>query len=124
MEFAILRGGAAVVLTLAGVIIAGAHKLRRFEGYELVVAAAILAVLPWSAHIVIGVPAAIWTSRVLSRAEVRAAFVANLRRKQRRPGSSILTTAGGEPPRPTGPVRRRVRSFLRSLRSVFLGSRS
>jgi predicted Ser/Thr protein kinase len=69
-------------LALAGVIIAGADKLRHFNGYGFVIAASILAMLPWSPHCLIGIPAGIWAFLTLKRPEVRAAFAANLRRKQ------------------------------------------
>jgi hypothetical protein len=122
--FAVGGGGTSLVLTLAGTMIAGARRLLRFEGYELVVAAAVLAILPWSPHYLMGMVTGTWTFRTLKRSEVAAAFAARLRRKKRRPGSSVLTLTGGEPPRPAAPGRGRVRSFLRSLRSVFVGSRS
>jgi predicted Ser/Thr protein kinase len=69
-------------LALATVIIAGAVKLRRFSGYGLVVAAIIFAMLPWSPHCLIGIPAGIWAIWTLKRPKVQAAFAANLRRKQ------------------------------------------
>jgi tRNA A-37 threonylcarbamoyl transferase component Bud32 len=117
----LLGGGAAALLALAGTMLAGARKLLRFEGYEIVVAALVLEFLPWSPHAVIGMLAAVLSFQVLNRPEVTAAFAANLRRKQRRPGTSRLTGAGVEPRRPTGPWRQGVRSFLRSLRSAFVG---
>jgi hypothetical protein len=96
---------------LAGTIIAGALKLRRCVGYEFVLVANILAMFPWSLHFLIGLPAGLWSFQVLNRPAVRAAFAANLRRPPRPP-------AGG----PTGPVRRRARSFWRSLRSLFVST--
>src|SRR5205807_622637 len=78
------------LLALVGALVAGTRKLLRFESYEIVVAALVLAILPWSPHAVLGIPAAIWSFWVLTRPEVTAAFAANLRRKQRQRGSSVL----------------------------------
>ncbi len=106
--------GAPPILFGSALIFIGASKLRRFTDYGSVVVAALLAMLPWSAHFLIGIPAGIWVIRALSRADVRAAFAANLRRKpQPRPTPA---------PRLTGPVQRKARSFWRALRSVFISS--
>jgi hypothetical protein len=99
-------------LALTGVIIAGAVKLRRFNGYGFVIAASILAMLPWSLHCLIGVPAGIWTLWKLERPEIKAAFAANLRKRR----------SASEAPKETSPVVRKARSFWRSLYSVFLSS--
>ena len=100
----------AVVLVVALLIVIGAAKLRRFDGYGFVVAAIILAMLPWSMGFLIGLPAAIWTFRTLLRPEVRAAFAANLRSGAKKSGPKLLPR-----PQPTGPVRRQARSFWRCL---------
>ena len=104
---------ACVVLALAGVIAVGAANLKRFDGYGSVVAAVLVAMLPWSLHCLIGIPAGIWTLSVVDRREVRAAFAANLRRRQRPP----------QPParRATAP-RRGLRAFWRSFCSAFMSS--
>jgi hypothetical protein len=126
-----------VLVSAAGLIVVGAQRLRRCEGEGWVLLAVLLAALPWSVHFLIGVPVAIWCVWAMTRPEVHAAFAANHRR--RRPK---LAPAGDEsvgpaerpaeappphhltapPPRPTGPFRRRVRSFLHSLRSMFVSS--
>ncbi len=102
-------------LAFAGVIIAGAVKLRHFNDYGLVIAAIILAMLPWSIHFLIGLPGGIWALRTLKRPEVKAVFAANLRRNRR----PINEPA---PRKETGPIVRKARSFWRSLYSVFLSS--
>jgi predicted Ser/Thr protein kinase len=102
-------------LVLAGVIIAGAVKMRRFSGYGLVVAAIIVAMAPWSPHILIGLPAGVWALWALNRPEVRAAFAANLRRNRR-----LMNEPA--PRKETGPILRKARSFWHSLYSVFLSS--
>jgi serine/threonine protein kinase len=99
-------------LAFAGVIIAGAVKLRLFNGYGFVIAASILAMLPWSIHFFIGIPAGVWVFRTLNRPEVKAAFAANLRSRK----------SASEAPKETSPVVRKARSFWRSLYSVFLSS--
>jgi hypothetical protein len=124
-EIAIVAGVEVVVLSLAGAILAGALKLRRCTGYELVIVAAILAMLPWSPHALIGIPAGIYCFITLSRPEVRAAFAANMRFPPAPAGLPDLPPAEPAAPevsRPTGPFRRGVRSFLRSLRSAFISS--
>jgi hypothetical protein len=107
------RLGIVVVPMLAATMIVGALKMRRCEDYELAIIASILAMAPWSYHIWLGIPAALWSLEVLLRNDVKAAFASNLRRRQAPPG-----------PQPTGPLRRRVRSFFRSLRSLFVGGRA
>ena len=106
--------GLIVVIGLASVILAGASDLRRFVRYDFVVASIILAMLPWSPHCLIGIPAGAWAFWTLTRPEVRAAFVANLRRG-RKPAKSA-------PPAPTSPPVRGMRAFWRSFRSVFVSS--
>ena len=105
-----------MVLTLAGIMAVGALKLRRFESYGLVIAAIILAMLPWSYHCLIGIPAGIWAWKTLNRPEVQAAFAANLRRKQ------TQLQSPGVPPKETAPALRKARSFWRAFRSAFVSS--
>ena len=83
--------------------------------YKFVVAAIILAMFPWSIHCVIGIPAGIWAFVTLNRPEVKAAFAANLRRKQA-PQPSPL------PPKETAPALRKAQSFWRAFRSAFVSS--
>jgi hypothetical protein len=113
--------GVAVVVLPAACLIVGADRLRRFEGYEWVVVALLLAMLPWSPHWPIGMVGGIWGLFVLNRPEVQAAFAANLRRRQKSARPSALPEVPAEH-RPTGSVRRRVRSFLCSLRSMFVST--
>ncbi len=92
-------------LGLTMLILAGAVQLRRFRDYGLVFGAMLLAMLPWSAACLLGIPAGAWGLWTLSRPDVRAAFAANLRRRR--------------PARKTTPARPRLRSFWRSLAAVF-----
>jgi hypothetical protein len=112
---------AVVVCGLVTVIILGSIKLRRFEGFEFVVIAAMLAMLPWGAHCLIGIPAGVWAIWTLSLPEVRAAFAAKVRLASGVVGPAPLPPPP-QPPQATGPFRRKARSFWRSLVSVFLSS--
>ena len=107
-----------VVCGLVTAIILGSIKMRRFQSFEFVVIAIILAMLPWSAHCLIGIPAGVWAIWTLSHPEVRAAFAARLRLA----GGAVGPAPLPQPPRPTGPVRRKARSFWRAFRSVFVSS--
>ncbi len=111
--------GAILAFVGGGLILIGATRLRQFRDYTLVVVAAILAMLPWSSHFLIGIPAGIWALRTLSRPEVRAAFAAKLRSGAEKTGPTPLPK-----PQPTGPVRRQARSFWRAFRSMFVSSPS
>jgi hypothetical protein len=126
-----------VLLLLTGLIFHGGLRLRQCDGEGWVLLALLLAVLPWSAHCLIGVPVAVWCLWAMTRPEVHAAFAANYRRRQAaRPPAGTEAERPPEgaadvppphrpiapPPRPTGPFRRRVRSFLHSLRSMFVSS--
>jgi tRNA A-37 threonylcarbamoyl transferase component Bud32 len=106
----------AVICACAAVILLGSIHLRRFQGYEFVVMALILAMLPWSAHVVIGLPAGAWTIATLKRPEVRAAFAARLH------SVGAALPAAPPPPQPTGPFQRKARSFWRRFRSMFVSS--
>jgi hypothetical protein len=68
------------------------------------VAAALLAVLPWSPAWLLGLPAGIWALVVLGRPEVMTTFLHNRR------GA----------PAPTGPVAAKLRSWLRSFAGYFV----
>jgi hypothetical protein len=68
------------------------------------VAAALLAVLPWSPAWLLGLPAGIWALVVLGRPEVMTAFLDNRR---------------GAPETP-GPVAAKLRSWLRSFAGYFV----
>ncbi len=132
----VLLGGGMLLVALAGLILVGGLRLRECNGEGWVLVAIILAVLPWSFHCLLGVPVAVWCLWAMTRPEVHAAFAANSRRRRLKlapeenavrppegaaavPPPHHLTTPA---PHPTGPFRRRVRSFLHSLRSMFVSS--
>jgi predicted Ser/Thr protein kinase len=112
---------AVVVSALVAAIILGSIHLRRFQGYEFVVIAAVLAMLPWSAHCLIGLPAGIWTIWTLSQPQVRAAFAAKLRLAAGVVGP-LAPVAPPLPARPRGAFPGKARSFWRAFVSVFLSS--
>jgi hypothetical protein len=97
------------------------QRLRRVFNYEIVVTGIIAAMLPVSPHCLIGIPAGIWTIWTLRDPKVKAAFAANLRRKQR-PRTSAIPADETARSKETGPVLRKARSFWRSFYSVFLSS--
>jgi hypothetical protein len=132
-----------VLVSATGLIVVGAQRLRRCDGEGWVLLAILLAILPWSVHCLIGLPVAVWCLWAMTRPEVHAAFAANHRRRRLKlapagEGSVPPPEGAAEapfhhhtttppphpatPPRPTGPFRRRVRSFLHSLRSMFVSS--
>jgi serine/threonine protein kinase len=103
---------AAVVTTLgSGLMFIGAFQMMRGHSHRLCLAAAILAVLPWSLAWPLGLPAGIWALLVLARPEVMAAFV-----EQRR-GATPGPTGVSEP---TGESAGKFRSWLRSFAGYFL----
>jgi len=61
---------------LGALLLFTALKMRRLEGYDLVRAASILALLPWSPAVALGLPVGIWVLVVLHRPGVKAAFAA------------------------------------------------
>src|SRR5262249_3342773 len=88
--------------TAAIYLFIGALQMLRMRSYPFALAAAILAVIPWSPGWILGLPFGIWSLVVLSRKDVRAVFRDNWQR-------------GYGNARPTG----RVDSFLRSFGGYF-----
>jgi serine/threonine protein kinase len=103
---------AVVVPTGFGLMLAGAERMTSGRGpYLLCVAAAFLALLPWSPAWLIGLPAGIWALVVLARPEVMAAFLPD------RPGP---TPSPDEASETTVPVAGKLRSWLRSVAGYFV----
>jgi tRNA A-37 threonylcarbamoyl transferase component Bud32 len=67
--------GVGFVSVVIAVLISGARKMRRLESYDLGVAAALIAMVPFSYHVIIGIPFGIWTLWALSRRDVKEAFL-------------------------------------------------
>jgi hypothetical protein len=104
-----------ISFALGCILIAGAVKMRKCEAYELALIACIIALLPvttmaWPFTL----PMGLWVLLILAKKRVRAGFDLNVQRTSG--GTTIL-------PRPTGPVRRAVRGFFRSIRAMFFTSR-
>jgi tRNA A-37 threonylcarbamoyl transferase component Bud32 len=100
-----------VALVIALTIMLGSVCMKDLEGQPLPTVAAILAMLPWSPAVLVGLGLGVWALVTLWRPEVRAAFL------QPKP---LPAPAG---PAPVGGVRRRVYSLIGSLHSLFLFSR-
>jgi hypothetical protein len=87
-------------------LVIGAIQMMRLRSYPLVVAAMIVAMVPWSPAFVLGLPFGIWSWTLLRRPEIKAAFFNN-RRAARSPTPKV------EEPR--SPARGKMASFFRSV---------
>jgi hypothetical protein len=92
-------------LLAVGFLVAGAVQMMRLRSYPLAVAAAMLAILPWSPAWILGLPFGIWGLAVLRRPGVRAAFIG-----KSRPAAPAITPPQ-EPDRAAG----RMASFFHSV---------
>jgi serine/threonine protein kinase len=106
----------ATVLALVGVplLFAGAVQMLRRRTYMLCVAAALVAVLPWSPAWLAGLPVGIWALRVLSRREAILAFL------RENDGAAPEPRRHPEPP---GPVAGKLRTWWRSFAGYFVTTR-
>ncbi len=102
-------------MVTSAAVIQGALRMMWLRSYRLAVFSGVLVLLPCSPMFLGGLPMGSWALVVLRDPEVEAAFAAEARR---------LATFRKRrlPAQPTGPVRRRVRSFFRSVRSLMLYS--
>jgi tRNA A-37 threonylcarbamoyl transferase component Bud32 len=104
---------------LALVLVVGAVKMMRSQSYSFVVLASMWATVPWSPACLVGLPFGIWALLVLRRPEEQKAFrLAALSSPVAPPRPALDLPPQPRPP--TGPVRGRLRSFLHSLRSIFV----
>jgi hypothetical protein len=78
-EFVGIFAIGAILVAVCGCLILGALRMAKFRAYELCVAVSILAMLPWSPAVLIGLPIGIWALRVLRRDDIMAAFQAHAR---------------------------------------------
>jgi serine/threonine protein kinase len=98
------------------ILVAGGILMRKCRGYELVYLACMIAASSFTTLLyVLSLPLGIWALGVLVRPHVRAAFASRLPRSWERAGP----VADLPPSPPTGPVRRRARAFLHSVRAMF-----
>jgi hypothetical protein len=98
-------------------LIWGGARMMQLRSYPLARNSCVLAMLPFSPVWVLALPIAIWALSVLTDEEVKAGFGLATRR-----GRNALGAADEPERAPTGPVRRRVRDFLRSVRTLFYSS--
>jgi serine/threonine protein kinase len=90
-----------------GLLVAGAVQMLRLRSYRLCLAAALVAVLPWSPAWLLGLTVGIWAVVVLGRREVMLAFL--------REGDGA-----GPDPEPPGPVAGKLGSWWRSFARYFV----
>jgi serine/threonine protein kinase len=102
--------GTLLALALSMSMIGGAIKMGRLEGYQLVMIAVILAMLPFSFHCVIGLPVGLWALWVLSRPDVKAGFARNWRG----------TTSPPAKPKPTGLLFGKMKSALGAMLTLIV----
>jgi predicted Ser/Thr protein kinase len=102
--------GAVLVLVLTMLMIGGAIKLGRLEGYQLAMISVILGMLPFSFHVVLGLPVGLWALWVLSRPDVKAGFARTWR------GS----TSPPPKPKPTGLLFGKVKSAFGAMLTLIV----
>jgi hypothetical protein len=125
-EWALLATVLAMVAALAWTVfglwigasmIRAAARMTRLESYRLTLRGSILAMIPCSWASVLTVPVGIWAFIVLRDPEVEAAFAGG-----GQPAASAQPGLVQPAHQPTGPVRRRMRAFLRSMRTLLYSS--
>jgi serine/threonine protein kinase len=104
-----------VVLGLCFLMVNGARKLRRSENYRQCVIAALAAMLPFSPHVMLGLPVGIMILLALRRPEVKQAFQLKAR------GLQLPAPMHVAPP-PTGFLRRKAQSIMRGFGTLFFDS--
>jgi hypothetical protein len=98
-----------------GILVAGGLMMRLLVGEKVVTILCYLGMLPIGGALwVLSLPVSIWALKVLRQESVQAGFAA------RRSGNGAAAfKRAASTPRPTGPARRRMRGFLRSVRAMF-----
>jgi serine/threonine protein kinase len=109
---------ALLALAGGGLMMAGAARMLVGRcSYRFCVAAALLALVPWSPAWLLGLPAGIWALVVLGRPEVMAGFL------PKRFGANPGPAGPPEPPRPAaGKLRLWLRSFAGYFLTLSLGT--
>src|SRR5262249_49242466 len=92
-------------------LIDGAVRMLRERSYTICLAAALVAMLPWSPAWPLGLAVGIWAVVVLGRREVMLAFL---------PESDGVGTGPSRNPEPPGPVAGKLRSWWRSFAKYFV----
>jgi tRNA A-37 threonylcarbamoyl transferase component Bud32 len=96
-------------LWIGRAMILAALRMTRLESYRLALKGSILAMVPWTLTSLLTLPVGLWAFIVLRDLDVETAFAP----------AGVAPLRAVPPPRPTGPVRRRARAFLRSFRAMF-----
>ncbi len=111
----LLFGWCVLGLLAGALLIQAALRMMWLRSYRLAWFGGVLAMLPVTPLFLLGLPVGSWALIVLREPEVEGAFADEARRAAafRKRRLSV---------QPTGPVRRRVRSFFRSVRSLVLFS--
>jgi hypothetical protein len=95
-------------------LIVGAVQMLRLRSYRLCLAAALVAVLPWSPAWLLGLTVGIWAMVVLGRRDVMLAFLGD---------SDVAAPGPPDEPEPPGPVAGKLRSWWRSFVGYFVTTR-
>jgi tRNA A-37 threonylcarbamoyl transferase component Bud32 len=82
--WSLFGAGTVAVIAIVGLMLRGASSMMRLQDYGLVMVAIILAMLPFSYHVFLGLPVGIWCLVTLSQREVREAFARSAFRVHRR----------------------------------------
>jgi predicted Ser/Thr protein kinase len=99
-------------LWIGRTMILAALRMTRLESYRLALKGSMLAMVPWTITSLLTLPVGVWAFVVLRDLDVEAAFAADgEKRELPRPAPA---------PRPTGPVRRKARSFVESVLAMFV----
>jgi hypothetical protein len=102
-------------LAAGATMIRGAVLMSQLENYRLVTAAILLAILPFSYHVLVGLPVGLWAFWVLRGPQVEAAYLLTKRQTAR------WRAASARPPHPEGRgVAAAVRSAWGSMLSMFV----
>jgi serine/threonine protein kinase len=104
------------------VLFFGAWCMRRLRAYDFSITSCILAILPWSPAVVVGLPMGIRGLMLLKRRDVRAAFAVTAN-----PASKALEWAAFHQPAvehrsPSTPAPGKVQAFLNSVRNYLFTS--
>ncbi|HJT78524.1 MAG TPA: hypothetical protein VJ739_15070, partial [Gemmataceae bacterium] len=109
----LLLGWCILGLLAGAVVVQAGLRMMWLRSYRVALVGSVLAILPFSPMFLFGLPLGSWALVVLRDPEVEAAFAAEARR-----AATFRRRTRHPAPQPTGPVRRRMRSFLRSVRSL------
>jgi serine/threonine protein kinase len=105
----VVTAASLLVLACIGLVVAGAVQMLRLRSYRFCLAAALVAVLPWSAAWPLGLAVGIWAVVVLGRRDVMLAFLEEC------DGVPLAPQKDSEPP---GKVAGKLRSLWHSIAGI------